>query len=223
MTRQQSPDIRKTAHHESGHTVAAWLFGMPVEYVSIGAGDGHFGVTRLVVGSDGSERPEWQASFDPSLPVLLQPPDLRIGTERRIVYSLAGPIAGRLSEPTSGYREADPCEDRAAKAATDAAVQSPRLRELIEADEGDPPGTVESDEGHAIGISHALTGDHGEAARHLAWLELVAQGLVVDRWYRVAALADALLEHTYLPGETAFEVIANAKRPTPTQERTHGA
>lgn len=71
--------------------------------------------------------------------------------------------------------------------------------------------TDQTDMTEALQLSYALTGDSEEAARHVAWLMVVARRLVVAEWHRIEALAIVLLERIVLSGEEAAFIIAAAK------------
>jgi hypothetical protein len=201
----RSDDLRRTSYHESGHALAGWLYDRPLAIVSIRPGQFYTGVTRWESADRG-----WVDSFDPGLPALLEPTNVRKAIEREIVISLAGPIAGSLAVITTGYYEPAACEVEAEREAAGLAALTPRAQELVVALEGEPGGV--QDEESARHLSHALTWDDNEAAMHLAWLRVTARNLVISRWYRVAALADVLLERRVLDGDSAVQILSSAQR-----------
>jgi hypothetical protein len=201
-----SNDLRRTAYHEAGHALAGWLYDRPLAVVSLRATERYNGVTRWESAHD-----SWRTTFDVNAPALLQPIDVRNAIEREIVVCLAGPIAGELALPTTGYYGPDPCEVDAEREATGFAALSPRAQELIVGMEGDPARGID-DEVSALHLSHALTWDDSEAAAHLAWLRVTARNLVVSRWYRLAALADVLLERRFLDGDPAVRILSTAQK-----------
>jgi hypothetical protein len=200
-----SPDLRRTAHHEAGHALAAWSLGRRLHLVSIRPGQAYGGLAIMEAGGGA-----WVETFDPGTPLtLLQPPQTRDAIERNIMIDLAGPIAAFYSLPASGYYEQDPDEIAAEKAAAGLAALSPRGRELLVVEEAATADRV-TDEENALRFAHALSGDCIEAAAHVAWLRAATTRLVLDRWYRVVALADVLLARFVLDGEEATSILENA-------------
>ena len=144
--------------------------------------------------------------LDVTAPLLSQPPRTRAAMEADIVRTLAGPIAGRFADLTSGYIPTDPCEEAAQKAAAGLAALSPRDRELTLSREADAIALAD-DETIAGQLSWALIGHPDEAAAHLGWLRVVARNLVVSNWASVERLAAALVDHTVLSGEDALTIV----------------
>lgn len=202
---RDSHDRQRTAYHEAGHALAAWLYDRPLAVVSIKPGRHYNGVTRFESADRG-----WIEAFDVDSAALFQPIDVRTAIEREIVISLAGPIAAELALPPTGFTGPDECELVAERESASMAALSPRAQELVTAMESGPPH--ESDEQTAAHLSHALTWDEAEAAAHLAWLRVTARRLIARHWYRAAALAAALLERPVLDGKTAVAILTAAHK-----------
>lgn len=194
----------RTAHHESGHTVAMIVVGMPLEAVSIRPGK-HFGG----IAHPGDLR-TWQAEIPPTfgtVPSVALPADFRKAWERRIVVSLAGELAARWAVPLTGFIPS-PAEDFAERAAAALARLSPRHAELIVAAESADP--TPSDEESAASDSYALVGPE-ESAAHLNWLRVVAGELVREWACEISALGAALLERPVLSGDEAKGIVRSAR------------
>lgn len=78
---QKERQLRATAHHEAGHAVAAWRFGMRFKHVTLKAGDGTLG--QMLRGRS----PKW---FKPDMD---SSDRTRLRAEHDIIVSFAGQVA----------------------------------------------------------------------------------------------------------------------------------
>jgi hypothetical protein len=199
------PQLRRTAHHESGHVVMAHLLGWGIGPVTIIRGNGYNGLA-CYNGMRFSDKERGKLG----LPVPLLPARFRRAVETNIMVSLAGRMAERWDlEPVSGFIPEHPDERYAQKLAR-LAAPTERDTRLLTVPEG---RKVEPDEETAATLTRALAGDD-TATRYLLWLQAETAALVATpRFGRlVAALVPVLLEHKTLSGRATRIVLVEAER-----------
>jgi hypothetical protein len=203
----------RTAHHEAGHSVAAFILGRPVGPVSIKPCRVHLGVsfrTKARV-----PEAEWNRV---GLPAILLPARLRRTVETEAVIALAGPTAEDVAvteaEGSTYVNEATPDHTRAEQLVNtlgDGGL-SPTETVMLERARREPG---ESDEDKARYWSQ-LVADHSltESLAHLSWLQTLTRSLVMSpRFQRLEyALAPRLLEAEVLGGRAVRMIFKAADR-----------
>jgi hypothetical protein len=197
---------RRTAVHEAARAVADVVFGIPLEYVSIRAGNGFSGI-EVPIHRDFTDI----AGFDDVL-LVMQPPAFRADVERRIIATLAGDMAALFlgGEPPPARYDDDAAEQIAKRALM---ALGPRISELvIHHEASDEP--YESDQDRAIGLAIAVFGEVLGGAHYLAWLRAEAEALVIRYRTAILRVADALERLAILQGEQVAALVHPPKEVT---------
>lgn len=145
--------------------------------------------------------------WDPSGPISVQPPDLRVAVERRILVFLAGDIGAlHLGSPPEGYI-GDSVDEEMARQAL--AKLGPRLAELIIANEVcTDPRTA--DEANARSAANAFAGPEA-GWLYLEWLRRESLELVIRYRMAIWRVADALERAHVLTGEQVTALVHPSK------------
>jgi hypothetical protein len=167
MTDEQDARVR-TAYHEAAHAVISQLVGVRVELISMHRSEEY----GAFVHHGGHSIP----CSDPSVPLLLQPADVRRGVESWMTILLAGRVGEELPGPRSGFfYDTAPCEQAAEASAMTLAHLSPRHRELVTSHMG---SSGPSDDDKVIWVAGDLAG--AEAIHHFALMGAIARRLVYE-------------------------------------------
>jgi hypothetical protein len=201
-------ELTVSAWHESGHCLAASLFGQAgaatVTPGAVWVGCSAY-VGRLVPPTEG---------FDPGNPGVYPqwPHGLRRRLEADVMVALSGDLAeSMLTGPRAG-RVAGPVSARAAEAAEKIAGERlapatpEELAEMASAvDEPQIPTDAEAAGQLAV---YACGHDPAARAAFLAWMEVSARLLLAANSLALGRLADALLERGALGAEAVRAVLA---------------
>jgi hypothetical protein len=201
----------RLAWHEAGHAAVAHALGVAVHVVSVlptrrwPAVCIHDGV--LIPGAD---------DFQPWVPLVCQPLELRSAIERKVVIALAGKIAEQFvadDAPASAYVPDLDEDEQAAAEAVEAMVGvgqpalSPEERELLAVGDDDAP-PQEPDEARAWAATYALAGE-AAAFWYLGVLRAIAQSILAEPCVRagVRRLALELLEREVVGARRVRELL----------------
>jgi hypothetical protein len=212
----------RTAHHEAGHSVMAYLLGRPVDPVSIRPCEVHLGVSFHTK----ARIPEKQLD-KVGRPAILLPAVLRRACETEAAIALAGPtaedVAVTATEGGSYLDEHSPDHARAEELVTTLVEAGLTGEETVMLERAERE-RGSSDEEKAQWWSE--TASYGapilETFAHLAWLRIFTRNRVLSpRFQRLEfALAPRLLQADVLGGRAVREILkaADAKRSRPGED-----
>jgi hypothetical protein len=202
----------RTAHHEAGHSVMAYILGRPMGPVSIRPCEAHLGV------SFHRKAPIPEHQFDRlGQPAILLPTALRRACETEAVICLAGPtaedVAVTATEGAYYVDEHTPDHARAEELVGTLVGAGLTREEMVMLERAErEQGSSDEDKANFWSETASYGAPILETFAHLAWLRIFTRNRVLSpRFQRLEhALAPRLLEADVLGGRAAREILKAA-------------